>query len=190
VIMQDFGDELVGSCRSLKGFNVTEALADSKDFLINFGGHAQAAGFSLKKENLEKFKEKIQEYATGKLAHLDLKPTLEIDCSLNADDLTFDFLEEVEKMAPFGMGNEKPVFILKDIEPYFVDQVGKNKDHLKFSVKCNDKNLRVIAFNMGHFVNEVRQHRKINLACHLDKNIWKDKTNLQLQAVDISGEEK
>ena len=185
IIMQDFGDTLVASARSRDAFNIIEAISAHKDLLISFGGHAQAAGFNIKKENLEKFKKALTTYARKKLKNVDLKPKLEIDCALCAKDLNFDLIDELDKLKPFGIQNEKPTFILKGIEPQFIQQVGKEKQHLKFTTYINEREINTIAFRMGEFADSMRRHRKIDVAFHLERNIWNNKEQLQLQVLDF-----
>lgn len=185
IIMQDFGDTLVASARSRDSFNIIEAITAHKDLLISFGGHAQAAGFNLKKENLKKFKAALTKEAKAKLRHKDLMPTLEIDCRINKKEINFDFIKELNELSPFGVENSQPIFILSGIEPQFIQQVGKEKQHLKFSTRINDKDVSTIAFRMGEFADDMRKHRKIDVVFHLEKNVWRNKEQLQLQMLDF-----
>lgn len=186
IVMQDFGDNLVASARSPEYFNITDALANFKELLISFGGHAQAAGFNLKKENLAQFTSAITEFAKEKLSKMELMPTLEIDSELALHDLKFELVEEIENLKPFGVGNRKPLFVLKNVEPHFISQVGKERDHLKFTIDGINYPLNAIAFRMGQHADTIRGHNKIDLVFQLEKNIWNGRTTLQLQVVDIS----
>jgi len=185
IIMQDFGDTLVASARSRDSFNIIEAISAHKDLLIRFGGHAQAAGFNIKKENLEEFKKALATHARKKLKNVDLKPKLEIDCALHSKDLNFDLIDELNKLKPFGVQNEKPTFILKGIEPQFIQQVGKERQHLKFTTYINEREISTIAFRMGEFADSMRKHKKIDVAFHLERNVWNNKEQLQLQVLDF-----
>jgi single-stranded-DNA-specific exonuclease len=185
IIMQDFGDTLVASARSRDSFNIIEAITKHKDLLMSFGGHAQAAGFSIKKENLSKFKKVMEKEAKAKLKNLDLKPKLEIDCKIDSSEINFNFIKELNELSPFGIGNSQPVFMLTGLEPQFIQQVGKEKQHLKFSTRINDKDVNSIAFRMGEFADDMRKHRKIDIIFHLEKNVWRNKEQLQLQMLDF-----
>ena len=88
-------------------------------------------------------------------------------------------------MAPFGIANQKPIFVLKNVEPLFVSNVGKGAAHLKFSIQNAGRNIGVIAFRMGDHVETLRKHRKIDLAFHLERNVWNNKESIQLQALDF-----
>ncbi|MCK9186883.1 single-stranded-DNA-specific exonuclease RecJ, partial [Candidatus Gracilibacteria bacterium] len=185
VLMQDFGDALVGSARSPEYFNIVEALTTFAHLLPSFGGHAQAGGFNIKKKDLQEFKEKLIEYANKKLEGNELKPSLVIDCELDPTEISFEFIEKINQLKPFGIENLRPVFIMQGLEPYFIDQVGKEKDHLKFMVKSKDKEVNVIGFRMGEFMSQIRQHKKIDLVFTLEKNVWNDKEKIQFKAIDF-----
>jgi len=189
VIMQDLGENLVGSGRSPRAFNITEALSSCSDLLINFGGHSQAAGFTVKNENLEKFKIAISEYAEAKLKKIDLQPILEIDCELTSQDINMELIQKIELLAPFGIGNEKPKFIIHGATPFFVNTVGRNNSHLKLTAKVGEKDISAIAFQMGEYADEVRKHQKIDIVCHLEKNVWNNRESLNLHVLDIQASE-
>ncbi len=185
IIMQDFGDVLVASARSGSNFDITEALNNFSKYLLTFGGHKQAAGFNLKKENLAAFKQAVTDYAAEKLQDQELTPTLEIDCEIPIEEVSFDFLEALEELEPFGIGNQKPSFLIKNLQPQFIKQVGAQNNHLKFNVNINNQDLQVIGFGLGEFAPQLREHKNIDFVCHLKKNLWNNKQFLQLQALDI-----
>lgn len=186
IMLQDLGDTLTASARSPIYFNIVEALTNFKHYLTSFGGHAQAAGFNLKKENLEKFTLAINEYAKIKLANTELKSTLEIDCSLKEEELSFDLLSEVEKLGPFGLGNQKPIFVMQSVSPHFIEQVGQDSNHLKFSLQIGTKEFRVIAFRMGQYADILKQQQKIDLVFSLNRNHWQDRDYIQIEALDFA----
>ena len=185
IIMQDLGETLIGSARSTNFLNITEMLTEFGEDLISFGGHAKAAGFNIKKTKLQEFKEKILKYAEAKFKNLELAPILEIDCELTENNLTLALVDELKQLEPFGTGNEKPVFLIKNVEPYFIDKVGREKNHLKFLIKTNTKNISVICFGMGNYAEELKLRKKIDFACCISKNVWNNKECVQLQALDI-----
>lgn len=185
IAMQEIGDMLVASARSPQYFNIVEAIADSKELLVSFGGHAQAAGFNIKKKNLNAFKEKINLYAEQKLQGEDLRPVLEIDCELPGEEIDFSLIDQLDNLQPFGVANTTPTFLLKNLKPHFIDKVGREGKHLKFSIKIEDRDIKVIAFNMGEHAEKLREHRSIDLVCNIDRNIWKNKESLQLRVLDF-----
>lgn len=189
IAMQDFGDTLVASARSPEYFNIVDALTNTKEHLINFGGHAQAAGFSLNKDKLEGFTKDISEYARTNLEKVELKTVLEIDCQLSGEQINEDLLSIIETLQPFGVDNKKPTFLMEGIEPFFINQVGQEGNHLKFTIKNGEKKFPVIAFRMGQFIDQIRQHRKIDLVFQLEHHSWNEREFIQLQALDFKPNE-
>lgn len=185
VVMQDLGTTLVGSARSIEAFNVLEAIAQAKDHLINFGGHKEAAGFTVKKENLNKFKEILTKYAEEKLRDIDLRPTLEIECEIKKEDLSERFVEEMQRLKPFGVRNPRPLFVLKNVKPMFVEGVGRSRDHIKFDAIIDDKTMPAIGFRLGAHIDSIRNYKEIELACYIDFNVWNGNRKLQLEIVDF-----
>ncbi len=185
IIMQDFGDMLTGSARSPQYFNIIEAITHCKEHLSGFGGHAQAAGFNVKKENLQAFKEKISNFAKKTLRGKELKSVLEIDCEIKETEISHETIEEIQKLAPFGIGNQKPTFLIKKIEPLFIQNVGRTANHIKFQVRIGGRQYGVIAFGMGKLADELRGLRKLDMVFHLETNSWNNKESIQLQALDF-----
>ncbi len=185
IIMQDFGDTLVASARSPQYFNIVEALTETKSHLMSFGGHAQAAGFNIARDKLTKFTEEISKVAANTLQNTELKTILEIDCQLSGEEIDLQLLEKIEDLQPFGVDNRKPTFVMKDLEPCFINTIGKDGSHVKFTVKNGEKKFPVIAFRMGQFIKELRQHRKIDLVFQLELHTWNDREFIQLQALDF-----
>ncbi len=186
VILQDLGDVLVASARSTHNFNIVEALALCGDYLISFGGHAQAAGFSIKKENLEKFTDKISKHAEKQLSKCCLAQTLDIDCELDPNEINFDLLEQIEKLKPFGVGSSRPSFVINDMQPFFVEKVGATGGHIKFSVRIGDRDFKVIGFKLGEFTDKVRSHKSIDVVFHIDRDNFRNRNDIQLQALDLN----
>lgn len=189
IIMQDFGDILVASARSPKSFNIIKALTAHAHCLTTFGGHAQAAGFSILSKNLGKFKRGLTAYAKEKLKNMDLTPILEIDSEIGLEEINFLTMNELEKLKPFGVDNKKPTFLLREIEPYFINKVGKEKNHLKFAVKTGNQNVDAVGFHLGEFADTMRQHRKIDIAFNLERSNWNNHNRLELHVVDFRGSE-
>ena len=182
-IMEDRGELLVGSARSLPGFHCVDALSACAAHLENFGGHAQAAGFSLKKENLEKFVQAMQSHASELFKKTPLTPELKLDFALQEEDLTEESIEKLERFAPFGIGNPKPVFLLK--EPILLSEklLGKEEKHLKLTLKVGSTLLEGVAFNKAAEIEKIRSAKAFALS--LEKRSWRGKTQIQAQLVDF-----
>ncbi len=189
-ILEDRGDSLVGSARSLPGFHCVDALKSAAAFLETYGGHEQAAGFHLKKENYEAFKAALQVHAKEAFEKRPLERNLTIDLALTPGDLNLENSEKVEKFAPFGVGNETPLFLLENVEILNVRPVGREAKHIKFDGRATGNDGKVgnklfegIGFNFGP--HEAALQNATKLVVHLEKNEWMDRTSLQLRLVDF-----
>lgn len=177
------GNIAKGSARSLGNFNLVEALNYCEDLLISHGGHKKAAGLNLLKENLTKFKTKINEYAQTQLKDEDLLPELPIDCETTIKDLTLNLAEELRLLEPYGNGNQQPIFLLKNTDIVECRTVGSNEDHLKLKVGNTYQEIDAIGFNMSNFTSH--NLSKSNLAFHFDINYYNGAKLPQLQLLDI-----
>ena len=185
IILQDFGEYLVASARSTDFFNIVEAITKFSKYLDHFGGHAQAAGFNIKKENLENFIKEISDFADESLKNTELKPTLSIDCEIKPNEINWDTLGFIESLAPFGVANENPTFILKNISLKNSRPVGRDNKHMSLEIDTGENVIRGIAFNMGKFENFAREHKSLNLICKLERNSWNGNESIQISVLDL-----
>ena len=130
IILRDNGNILKGSCRSIPAFHLMEALMELKDVLEKFGGHAQAAGLTIKKENFKKFKEKFTKLVE-KANLTDTKKTIDIDQKIKISEINKKLLDELILMEPFGQGNKKPKFLSEQVTIRKITYLGADKKHLK-----------------------------------------------------------
>lgn len=183
-IMEDRGDFLVGSARGFSGYHLVEALRSAESLLEKFGGHEQAAGFHLKKEHLPAFKERLHLHAAGFFKEMSLKPSLNIDLSLLPEDLTLETCEKIQSFAPFGAGNEAPLFLMKECEIQTTRPVGQERKHIKLEGKFAGKTFEGIAFHFASHEDALRSAP--NLVVQLEKNEWNGQTQVQVNLVDFS----
>lgn len=169
-----------GSARSIEGFNLVEALEESKQFLENFGGHAKAAGMTVENKRLSGLYDQFLMLANKKLKDEDLVPKINIDAELNTNDLKMSLVTKIKKLEPFGLGNPRPVFCLKNQAVNSLRTLSEGK-HLKFKVDDID----VIGFDFGHLISVIKDGDKIDLAFTLEENIWQGNSNLQLKLIDL-----
>jgi len=179
-----------GSARSIKNFDVYNAIDSASHLLENFGGHKYAAGLALKPENLDEFISEFQKYADKHITDDMLIPEIEIDTELFISDINFKFYRVLKQFAPFGPGNMSPIFLTKSvIDTGYAKLVGKKEaKHLKFSVVHPNRTgnpIPAIAFNMGHLLDKVKQGDPFDICYHIDENTWLGNTNLQLRILDI-----
>jgi len=180
---------VTGSARSIKGFDIYDAVDSCGDLLEHFGGHMYAAGLSLKPENLDKFKERFEEYVSKNLPLEISLPEIEIDAMLNLQDIQRKFFDVLKQFAPFGPGNMSPVF-----ETDNVVDAGKAKivgnNHLKLEVFQHDvrsEPISSIAFGQGGEENfeYIRDGNPFSVCYHIEENEWNGKKSFQLNIKDI-----
>lgn len=185
---------ITGSARSIKNFDIYDAIDASSHLLEHFGGHTYAAGLALKPENLDQFIKEFEAYACDKLTEEMLIPEIEIDGELYVGDISSKFYRILRQFAPFGPGNMAPVFVTKNvIDTGHAKVVGKGEvKHLKFSVVHPDRTgnpIPAIGFNMGIHLEKVQQGMPFSICYHIDENTWLGTTTLQLRILDMKFED-
>jgi len=186
IIMEERNDFYIGSARGPEYFNLVEALKSCEKYLENYGGHFQAAGFTLPKENLPNFVHAMQVYAREHLGNTDTSPNLEIDTELRKDQISLNLLDQINKVAPFGHKNPRPVFLLKGAYLKDLKKVGQDKTHLLGNLRIDNNEFNFIGFKLAEKLkNQVQEFERFDIAFHLSKNTYKGNTKLQLQIVDL-----
>ncbi len=174
-----------GSGRSIPGFNLFDALNECDDLLTNFGGHAVAAGLGINENNIEAFTKKINAYADGIMTEQDMIPSVKIDCILHENNISLAAARAIAKLEPYGMGNERPVFVIKDVEVIQISAVGADGKHLRMKIARNGVTAACIGFGLGEYVNEIQPGGRVHLAFRFDINTYQGNESLQLQLADI-----
>ncbi|MCA1802656.1 MAG: single-stranded-DNA-specific exonuclease RecJ [Rhodothermaceae bacterium] len=176
-----------GSARSIKGFNIYNALKECDDLLVQFGGHEFAAGLTLDAKDLDAFKERFEEIVMERLGLDEQDPELIIDADLNLGDIKPIFWKQLSQFEPYGPQNLKPIFVSRNLRVVGNPTVVGN-GHLKMKVAQNGTTpLDAIGFNMHKFLPDVRECGEggLNLAYVLEENTWNNRTNLQMRLKDI-----
>jgi single-stranded-DNA-specific exonuclease len=174
-----------GSARGVPGFSLYDALSHCTDLLVTFGGHEQAAGFTIRKAMIEEFRARIGAYAREHLAGKDLTPSLKIDGELPLDYIGLELFEEIRLLAPFGPENSEPVFIAKGLVPAGRVQV-VGRGHVKFAVSDGDRRVDVIAFDKANLVETgIFSGGPFDLAFTLGENQYLGDRVVQLRLKDI-----
>ncbi|MDA8957237.1 single-stranded-DNA-specific exonuclease RecJ [bacterium] len=180
------GDMLAASARSVKGFDVYNALQECEEFIEQFGGHKYAAGLTLRPENYTNFKDKFEEVVKRTIDTKLLTPEISVDAAIDFSEITPKFFRIIQQMAPFGPLNMKPVFSSTSVRDNgYGKQVGANKAHLKLNLFQGDnkKTFNAIGFNLGTKMEFVQND--FDVAYVLDENEWNGHKNLQLVLKDI-----
>lgn len=183
LIMEERGEFVVGSARSLPGFHCVEAIQASAHLLENFGGHRQAAGFRLKLENLEAFTQSMQTYATNFFNKTPLVHELDVDLSLKEEDLKLETIDRLTGFAPYGIGNPVPLFMMEAVEVMSSRPVGSTGDHLKFTIQFGNEIIDGIGFRFGKSQEAFEKAK--DLVVELDINEWNGIRKPQLKLVDF-----
>ncbi|MDD2716935.1 MAG: single-stranded-DNA-specific exonuclease RecJ, partial [Candidatus Wallbacteria bacterium] len=188
VVLISFDSEIGrASARSIDGFPLHRELSLCSDLLEKFGGHEMAAGFTIKRENIETFKTKFQELVAERLGGEVPFPNLQVDSELDFNEINEELIQSLEALAPFGMKNQQPVFVTNDISVLESSLVGNNKKHLKLRVKKNGRQLNCIGFNLQNFYEKLYSPaQSINLAYSLSLNRFQNETSVQLKIKDIN----
>ena len=173
-----------GSGRSIKGFNLFEALCKSSDKLIKFGGHELAAGLGIEKDKISEFRKEINGYAKEILSDDDFTPVLMIDAELPAQYLNLNTAEKLCVLEPYGMGNPSPVFYTPDMTVMSIRTLSEGR-HLKMTLVKNDMFIDVIGFGLGQKAKNIKQRDKIDIVYNLDINIYRGERQAQLQLRDL-----
>ena len=181
------GDVLAASARSVKGFDVYNALEQCSEFIEQFGGHKYAAGLTLLEANYGKFKAQFEKVVSETIDPKLLIPEISIDSQLNLTDITPKFYRIISQFAPFGPGNMTPVFMTEDMQDTgYGKQVGEDKTHLRLTATQNGKGKLVgIGFGLGDQTELIKNKKTFKAAYTIDENEWNGNVSLQLKLKDI-----
>jgi single-stranded-DNA-specific exonuclease len=176
-----------GSARSIEEFNIINAINSQSDLLEHFGGHPLAAGFTVKAENIEQFRDNLLEIADRELTDEKIEKELVAEAEIELRDINWDSFEWIERFAPFGYGNLKPRFILKNVELADISRVGTDGAHLKIALLNKDTGEYTggIGFRLGEEFAHLRLDDKIDILFTLEVNEWNGSRKLQLNIKDL-----
>ena len=180
------GNKLAASARSVKGFDVYEALNECSEFIEQFGGHKYAAGLTLDPKNYSAFKNKFEEVVKASIDKKLLIPEITIDLELELSEITPKFFRILQQMGPFGPQNMKPVFKTTSVRDNgYGKTVGADKSHLKLSIidGADKKTYNAIGFGLGNKIKSIKGD--FDIAYSLDENEWKGNTSIQLILKDL-----
>ncbi len=189
IVLTQSNGLLSGSARSVKGFSIYNALQECGDLLENFGGHKYAAGLSLKLENLEEFQQRFEDVVRQTISEESRYPELKIDAEIKLGDINDKFFNIVQQFAPFGPGNMRPVFQIKQLR-----DAGRSKalanGHLKINVQDPSTYYYFdgIGFNLGHKFDLVK-NGYFDASFSLAENTWNGRTTIQMVLKDIKKSE-
>jgi single-stranded-DNA-specific exonuclease len=172
-----------GSCRSIPEFHITEALDLCKDILVKHGGHAAAAGFTVKNEHLSELIYRLQEIASTQLSNLKLRPTLNADLELPLSDLKPAILEDLKLLEPTGQDNSRAVFVSRNLSTARVKRIGSDGSHLRLEVSDGKIWYPAVAFQKGQLAEQMPA--RIDIMYHYELNEFNGRQSLQLNLIDL-----
>lgn len=182
------GEKLAASARSVKGFDVYNALEACQEHIEQFGGHKYAAGLTLHENQYENFKQKFEEVVAASIEPHMLTPEIKIDLEISLEEITDKSYRILKQFAPFGPGNMAPTFFTPKLtDSGFAKAVGKEGDHLKCSVQQlpNPRSIGGIGFNLGKKISIVSKKIPFDAVYSIDENEWNGNVSLQLKLKDI-----
>jgi single-stranded-DNA-specific exonuclease len=173
-----------GSCRSIPEFHITDALDQCTDILIRHGGHAAAAGFTVRNEHLPELESRLKSLAEAQLGGLDLRPTVSTDMEVDLSTLSFELLRELGQLEPTGYGNPDAVFVSRQVDVRASRTVGADRRHLKLTLQDErGVTMDAIGFRLGHL--QANLPRRVDVAYKLEANEYNGRTTLQLNLRDV-----
>jgi single-stranded-DNA-specific exonuclease len=187
IVFTKSGDKLAASARSVKDFDVYNALEACAEHLEQFGGHMYAAGMTLKEENYENFKNAFENEVKKTIPPDLLIPEISVDLEMNFSDLDEKFMRILKQFEPFGPENMTPVFLSKNvIDSGYAKTLGNDAEHLKAFVKQNNSpNFNAIGFGLGAKIDVVKNRNPFEAVYVVEENEWNGTVSLQLQLRDV-----
>ncbi len=183
----------VASCRSIETYNLIEGLNSMSELFVKYGGHAGAAGFSIPIENINDFIARMNEHAGSFLNESDFQKPVKIDKEILPHKVSYEFLEKLSLLEPFGFGNPTPVFSMKNCLYKDLRLIGKDKNHMMMTILKDGNEIRnCVWFSSGHNFEDIVNLREIDIAFKLKREIYKDKfmNKIYIEDVEPSGSER
>ena len=187
VVLTRDGDLATGSARSVMGFDIYSAIKSCRDLLLNFGGHTYAAGLTLRWADVPEFRRRFQHYVEEHIQPEQTEAVLRIDAEIDFKDITKRLHNDLKRFAPFGPGNEKPMFCTIGVYDYGTSKVvGRTQEHIKLELVDSKSGTVVngIAFGQSASARYIKSKRSFDIAYTIEDNIFKHNL-VQLQIEDI-----
>ena len=187
VVFTKSGEKLAASARSVKDFDIYQALENCAKHLEQFGGHKYAAGMTLLEENYPAFKNEFEAYVKKTIPKEILEPEMVIDQIIDFTDINKKFISILKQFEPFGPENMTPIFMTKNVyDTGFVKTIGKNNEHLKMFLKQNNKiSFSAIGFNLANYIKQVSNSKPFHIIYTIQENEFNGKITYQLNVKDI-----
>lgn len=181
IVLKDEWEKLVASCRSPDYFSIVEYLEKYKEYFLHFGGHKQAAGFSISKAKFNEF----QSAFTQELNSLDFslqKKKIEIDKILSTDDFWFSLIAKINQFKPYGIWNTKPIFMFQNFEIEQVEYLWKTMEHITIKNKFG---INILGFWFWWYYEDIKKAKKIDIIFDIMEDAWMGKRQIKAKIIDI-----
>lgn len=183
ILLSQDGDVCVGSARSIPGVDIHAAMSECRDLFVRFGGHAQAAGLTIERKNVETFRRRLTEAIRRQAQPEAFIPTEEYDIELELGEMTEELVEAFSAMQPTGFGNPAPVFCVRGVHTADVRQIGKDGAHLRMRLVQGSEMRNAVAFRMGERAKSMPE--VVEAVIGLSINQWQDKRSVQCEIRQI-----
>ena len=188
IMLTESKGKAVGSARSIKGFDIHEAIGKCDDLLEQYGGHQYAAGLTMPLENVDQFVQKFEAVVRQTIDKSLLIPSLDVNVEIDLDEINPKFWNLIKQFAPFGPENMKPVFMTRNVKDAQWSKKVGDGTHLKLDV-MQDKNPNIrmggIAFGFGELESRIKSKESFDIAYTIEENVWQEQISLQLMIKDI-----
>ncbi|WP_108669477.1 single-stranded-DNA-specific exonuclease RecJ [Peribacillus acanthi] len=174
-----------GSARSIEGFDLYQNLSKCRELLPHFGGHPMAAGMTLKIEDVGELRERLNELAIQQLTEEDFVPVTKLDTVTTVEEITLESIAQMDRLAPFGMGNPKPKVLIEDAKISTIRKIGADSNHMKLMLEHNGFSLDGIGFGLGELVDHISPISSISVVGDVSINEWNNIRKPQIYLHDV-----
>lgn len=182
ILLISDGYHAVGACRSIEGFDIVNALEKTKDLLVKYGGHCQAAGFTIEISKIDEFRKRLKEISESFISTEMVAKKIHIDCELKITDINKKTYTDLNLLEPFGSANTTPVFLMKNVEFTEISNIGQTGEHLKLKVLQNGTSVNALFWHGVKYEDMLKYKGKFDIVFNLEMN----RDNLQLSIIDIN----
>ncbi len=174
-----------GSARSIPSFNLVKAMTQCSEYLIQYGGHAYAAGLNIEQGRVDDFRKAINRVGNEFLTEDCLVAELKVDATLTMQDITQELYGDIESLEPFGQMNKVPIFISRDVRARDVKFVGRKDNHVRFRAFQGNQYRNVIGFNLAHAFQSIDASEPVDIVYELRRNTWGGRNSIEMKLLDL-----
>ena len=175
-----------GSARSIEGFDLFKNLSLCRELLPHFGGHPMAAGMTLKLDDVPELRSRLNALAAEQLTEEQWQPVTKLDTAASLEDISIQTIEEMNLLAPFGVGNPKPRIVIEDVPLAGIRKIGSNQNHLKVQLGTREKMLDGVGFGLGELADHISPEAVVSVIGELSVNEWNNMRKPQIFVQDIA----